>query len=100
MGKFKKGTPKPLSSGRKKGSQNKDLKPIREKFNQLLDGYSIEDMIDDLRSLEPKDRLNIINGISEYIIPKLARTELTGKDGDEIKVRQLNIVAPKPSDGK
>ena len=91
MGKFKKGTPKPLSSGRKKGSQNKDLKPIREKFNQLLDGYSIEDMIDDLRSLEPKDRLNIINGISEYIIPKLARTELTGADGDAIQVRSFSL---------
>lgn len=88
------------TGGKVKGSQNKDLKPIREKFNQLLDGYTIEDMIDDLRSLEPKDRLNIVNGISEYIIPKLARTELTGKDGDEIKVRQFSIVAPKPSDGK
>lgn len=79
------------TGGKVKGSQNKDLKPIREKFNQLLDGYTIQNMVDDLMALEPKDRLMIVNGISEYIIPKLARTELTGQDGDAIQVRSFSL---------
>ena len=52
-------------------------------------------MLQDLQSLEPKDRLKTISDLSEYLIPKLARTELTGANGDEIKVRQFNIVPAK-----
>ena len=34
----------------------------------------------------------------EYFRPKLARTELTGNDGDAIVIRTLNITAPKVGD--
>lgn len=63
-------------NGRKKGSQNKDNAPIREKFQQLLDEYGIDQMVKDLRALSPKDRMTIISGLAEYIVPKLARTEI------------------------
>lgn len=81
--------------GRAKGSQNKDIKPIRDKFNQLLTEYSIEQMVKDLRGMEAKDRMNCIASLAEFIVPKLARTELTGLNGDEIKVRSFNLTPPK-----
>ena len=69
-----KGSPK--VGGREKGTPNKVTASIREKFEQLLDGYGIDQMVKDLRSLSPKDRMTIISGLAEYIVPKLARTEI------------------------
>lgn len=69
-----KGSPK--VGGRVKGTPNKVTAPIREKFEQLLDQYGIDQMVKDLRALSPKDRMTIISGLAEYIVPKLARTEI------------------------
>jgi|JI10StandDraft_1071094.scaffolds.fasta_scaffold2264720_2 hypothetical protein len=69
-----KGSPK--VGGRVKGTPNKVTAPIREKFEKLLDGYGIDQMITDLKALSPKDRMMIISGLAEYIVPKLARTEI------------------------
>jgi len=64
-------------NGRPKGSQNKDVAPIREKFNQLLEGYGLDQMLTDLMAIErPEERLKIIAGLAEFAIPKLARTEV------------------------
>ena len=69
-----KGSPK--VGGRVKGTPNKVTAPIREKFQQLLDEYGIDEMVKDLRALSPKDRMTIIAALAEYIVPKLARTEI------------------------
>ena len=69
-----KGSPK--VGGRVKGTPNKVTAPIREKFQQLLDEYGIDEMVKDLRALPPKDRMTIIAALAEYIVPKLARTEI------------------------
>lgn len=62
------------------GSQNIATMNIREKFEQLLSSYGIDKMVQDLNDIEnPKDRINCIAGIAEYIIPKLARTEMSGQ---------------------
>ena len=60
----------------RKGKGNKNLKGVREKFQQLLDKYGIDQMVEDLWELSPKDRMTIISGLAEYIVPKLARTEI------------------------
>lgn len=73
--------------GRKQGSQNKNIAPIREKFQQLLEGYSIELMTKDLKSIEPAERLRIVTGLAEFIVPKLQRTEVKNEDGNEITIR-------------
>lgn len=66
-------------NGRPKGSVNKDIAPIREKFQQLLDGIGLDVLIKDLYSLEPLERLRIISNLSEYVTPKLQRSDNTLK---------------------
>lgn len=64
-------------NGRPKGSENKVSSTVKEKIEQLLEGYPIEKMQEDLNSLKnPKDRLNIALSLMEFITPKMARTEL------------------------
>lgn len=71
--------------GSRKGKGNKDVAPIREKFQQLLDGYGIEQMTADLFAIDkPEERIKIIMGLAEYVIPKLARTEVSGVDDKNI----------------
>lgn len=73
------------TGGRQKGSTNLVVKPLKEKINQLIEGYSIEAMQQDLYDIEkPEDRLKILMGLMEFVLPKLARAELTGKDGDSL----------------
>ena len=67
------------NKGKPKGAVNKVTQDIRIKFQQLLDGISVNQMQADLMDMEPKDRMNIIAGLSEYIIPKLARTTIDGE---------------------
>jgi hypothetical protein len=83
---FVKGQPK--KGGKVKGTPNKTTATIREKFQQLLDGYSIEAMVKDLKDIDnPKDRMMIISNLSEFLVPKLSRAEVT----NEIKVSETQI---------
>ena len=74
------GKPKglPKTGGRVVGSVNKVTADVRDKFRKLIDMFSAEQMYDDLMAMEPKDRMNTISGLSEYIVPKLARIEHDG----------------------
>lgn len=56
-------------SGRTKGSQNKTTKAIKEFIMQLLCD-NMEQITEDLKSLDPKERLQIIVGLLPYVLPK------------------------------
>lgn len=75
--------------GSRKGSGNKAVAPIREKFQMLLDGYSIESMLKDLKSLEPAERLKIISGLSEFLVPKLQRTEVKNEGDNTVVIKVI-----------
>jgi hypothetical protein len=62
--------------GRPKGSKNKINSNIREMFEQLVN-YNLVNMQTDLNELSPKDRLEILLKLSEFIIPKLNRVDNT-----------------------
>lgn len=64
-------------AGRKsKRGKSKLNGEIQEKIHALLSAYSEEQMIDDLLELKPKERLWVLHGLSEYVIPKLQRAEI------------------------
>jgi hypothetical protein len=73
-------------NGRKKGSLNKNTKQIREAYQKLT-----EDNLDNMNlwltqtaSEDPAKALDLMLRLSEYIIPKLARQELVGNDGEDL----------------
>ena len=80
-GKFTQG-----NKGKPKGALNKSSEKIRLAYAQLLED-NLETLIEDVQSLEPKERARFMLDLSKYIIPTLKATEMTlGSDSDKIPV--------------
>lgn len=62
-----KGTPK--TGGRCKGTPNKVTGTLKEYISEIIDDNR-ERIKEDLELLEPKDRLQILEKMMQYVIPK------------------------------
>lgn len=74
------------TGGRPKGASNKTTQQIKEAYQQLLES-NLDNMSTWLARMASEDEgkaLDYMLKLSEYIIPKLARQELTGVDGDDL----------------
>ena len=72
------------TGGRKKGVPNKTTQTQREFLIKLVDGQRAQ-IKKDLKSLEPKDRLMIIEKFMSYILPKLQSATIATSIDEIIK---------------
>lgn len=73
------------TGGRTKGSINKITKDNKERIQfvlKLLD----KTLEKDIKAIGEVERVKLWSSLQEFMTPKLARTELTGKDGGDIKM--------------
>ena len=61
--------------GRKKGTPNKTTASIRSRIQKLVDS-EYEAVLEDLKELSPKDRVNAFISMLEFVLPKLNRSEI------------------------
>lgn len=79
----------PLESrnvGRIEGTKNRVTQNIRKAYQDLVEG-NLDNMsawIGQIAAENPKDAMEIMIKLSEYVIPRLARTELTGANGEDV----------------
>jgi hypothetical protein len=68
--------------GRKKNTPNRNSNEIRQQFQQLIDN-NLEQLNEDFKALEPKDRINAVINLAKFCLPTLKATELstTTEDG-------------------
>ena len=98
-GAFKKGEKRP-NQGRPPGKPNKATTQAREAIAMFVDGNAdrLQGWLDDIAAdpkYGPAAAFDRFMGVVEYHIPKLARTEQTGKDGGAIEVnRTVTFVKP------
>ena len=81
---FEKGHSK--AKGRPRGSVNKSTQQIRDAYHKLLED-NLENMstwLADVAEGDPKQALDLMLKLSEYMIPKLARQEIVGNDGEDL----------------
>jgi hypothetical protein len=66
--------------GRKKGTQNKYTKQIKEAFGMLLEGNldNLSIWLSQVAADDPAKALDIMMRMSERFVPKLKQTEITG----------------------
>lgn len=75
-----------FGKGRPKGSTNKSSNAIREAYQKLLEN-NLDNMsvwLGDISKKDPAKAVDLMLRLSEYILPKLARTEVTGSDGEDL----------------
>lgn len=73
-------------NGRPKGTVNKVTKDIRSAYQQLVE-FNLENMsawLGAVANENPEKAFELMIKLSEYVIPKMQRTEVTGKDGADI----------------
>lgn len=78
---FKKG-----QGGKPKGALNKTTKDIKEAFQMLIEKNldNLTGWLETIAAKDPEKAIRIISDLSEYVIPKLARSEFVGKDGKDL----------------
>lgn len=89
---------KKTGGGSRKGVPNKTTRDVREAIAQIAQN-SVGEVEEWLREVEdPARRVGLFLDMCEYHIPKLARTELVGKDGDEITIRVVDLTGKKDAE--
>jgi hypothetical protein len=74
--------------GRTAGAVNKTTAEIREHYQNLVSN-NLEQLDNDLKSLEPLQRLKVIIELSKFVVPTLKATELT--TGSEANFKPIVI---------
>lgn len=73
-------------NGRPKGSKNKATEEIRQAYQRLTEA-NLENMtlwLQQIAAEDPAKAMDMMIKLSEYVIPKLARQELVGGDGEDL----------------
>ena len=65
-------------NGRPKGSKDKATKALRERLEMLIDEIKFDQLVKDINSLKPKERIDAFLGLAEFVLPKLNRVTLAG----------------------
>lgn len=79
-GQFKPGDPR---AGRPRGTANKATQDVRTVFTAFVEGNAAkaQELFDRVASKDPAKALDLLARLAEFVIPKLARTELSGEIG-------------------
>ena len=88
-GGFKKGNT--LGNGRPKGAPNKVTQQIRDRFQDIANDNldNVQRWLDEIAVDNPEKALDLFLKLSEYVLPKLARTEVIADITQ--RVEQVNI---------
>jgi hypothetical protein len=73
-------------NGRPKGAKNKATQAIRIAYQKLTEDNleNMSEWIQQVAADDPAKAMELMIRLSEYVIPKLARTEVTGQDGKDL----------------
>ena len=83
---FEKNDPNINRNGRPKGSPNKITEEIREAYAMVLQNRlpDLERWIMQVSHDDPAKAADLLMKLSERFLPMLARTEITGADGEDL----------------
>ncbi len=78
-----------FAKGRPKGALNKRTEQW-EKFSQWMLGAGLEKFQKEIQKLDGPALVRVMVEMMEYFQPKLARSEVTGKDGGPVEIEEVN----------
>lgn len=80
-------------NGRPKGSQNVKTKAIRDAYSEFINNNTkhFEKWLKQVAEKNPAKAIELISGLSDFVLPKLARTELVGDEEQPINIDLTKI---------
>ena len=78
------------TGGRTAGAVNKTTAEIREHFQNLVSD-NLEQLNEDLKRLEPLQRLKMIIELSKFVVPTMKATELTTGNENGLNPIVINL---------
>lgn len=82
----------PSRRGRPPGRTNNVTRDIREAIKQFgeMNVHKLQEWLDAVAVEDPARAFELYSRMIEYCVPRLARTEVTGKDGESLSIT-INI---------
>lgn len=79
---------KKTGGGSRKGKPNKSTAAAREAIGKFVDAnaHKLQKWLDEVAKTDPAKAFQMFTDVAEYHVPKLSRTEHTGKDGGPVVV--------------
>lgn len=76
------------NTGKPKGALNKTTKDIKEAYKMLIEANipNLTEWLERVAETNPEAALKYLSALSEYVIPKLGRTEVSGEIDTKITV--------------
>ncbi len=73
------------TGGRKKGTPNKATATVRDVFSQFVEANAAkaQSLFERVAAEDPAKALELLARLAEYVLPKLARTEIKGGDNSD-----------------
>jgi hypothetical protein len=87
------------TGGRQTGTPNRATAAAREAIARFVDGNAdrLQGWLDEIHAEKgAQAAFDCFTSLVEYHVPKLARTELTGKDGESLVVEITRLANPTP----
>ena len=87
-------------NGRKKGVQNKTTRDIKEAYRQLIEDNisNLTKWMERIAADNPEKAIRILSELSEYVLPKLARTDITSGDKPINPILNITVDSNETSD--
>jgi hypothetical protein len=85
------------NTGRKSGSLNHSTTQIKESFQMLLED-NLEQLREDILSLEPKDRVKFMLVLATFIIPKMKSIQVNDTSEETIEINFNEVLQWSSSD--
>jgi hypothetical protein len=76
------------TGGRTKGTPNRTTKELKEMIHNIVE-VQLDTIEEDLQDLDPKDRLNILLRLVEYVLPKQREQKLDFSNLSDAEIDEL-----------
>jgi hypothetical protein len=76
------------TGGRTKGTPNRTTKELKEMIHNIVE-VQLDTIEEDLQDLDPKDRLNILLKLVEYVLPKQREQKIDFSNLSDAEIDEL-----------
>lgn len=89
------------TGGRQKGTPNKTTSTLRTAISKIVnDYYNSETLLEDIYQLKPKERVDIMEKLAAYVVPKLQSVDVNAEVNSKTNIVSARLREMGEKEGK